>query len=58
MLTTGAVMLSVPFAMSMVEEQQFVEQEREMKAQEGAREALVPGLGSGAGGGVGAGGAL
>ena len=30
-LTTGAVMLSVPFAVCMVEEQQIVEQEREMK---------------------------
>lgn len=53
MLTTGAVMLSVPFAVCMVEEQQIVEQEREMKAQEGAREALVPGMGTGAGTGAG-----
>lgn len=50
MLTTGAIMLSVPFAVCMVEEQQIMEQEREMKAQEGAREALVPGMGTGAGG--------
>lgn len=50
MLTTGAIMLSVPFAVCMVEEQAIMEQEREMKAQEGAREALVPGMGTGAGG--------
>ncbi|KAF6222321.1 hypothetical protein HO133_001407 [Letharia lupina] len=48
-LTTGAVMLSVPFAVCMVEEQQIMEQEREMKAQEGAREVLVPGVGAGPG---------
>lgn len=48
-------MLSVPFAVCMVEEQQIVEQEREMKAQEGVREALVPGMGTGGGGGGGSG---
>lgn len=49
-------MMSVPFAVCAVEEQQIVEQEREMKAQEGAREVLVPGMGTGAGGGAAAGG--
>lgn len=48
-------MLSVPFAVCMVEEQQIVEQEREMKAQEGVREALVPGMGTGGGSGSGSG---
>lgn len=44
-------MLSVPFAVCAVEEQQIMEQERELKAQEGARETLVPGMGTGSGGG-------
>lgn len=44
-------MLSVPYAVCVVEEQQIMEQEREMKAQESAREALVPGMGTGAGAG-------
>ncbi len=52
MLTTGAIMLAVPFAVCAVEEQQMMEQEREIKAQEGAREALVPGMGTGAGSGL------
>lgn len=46
-------MLTVPFAVCMVEEQQIVEQEKEFKAQEGAREALVPGMGTGTPGGSG-----
>lgn len=46
-------MLSVPFAVCVVEEQQIVEQEREVKAQEGAREVLVPGVAGGSGSGVG-----
>ena len=48
-------MLSVPFAVCVVEEQQIVEQERELKAQEGAREVLVPGVSGGAGAGGGSG---
>ncbi|CAF9934072.1 MAG: mitochondrial import receptor protein [Alectoria fallacina] len=55
-LTTGAIMLSVPFAVCVVEEQQIVEQEREVKAQEGAREVLVPGVSGGGGEGGGGGG--
>lgn len=39
-------MLSVPFAIALVEEQQIVEQEKEMKAQESAREVLTPGVGA------------
>lgn len=40
-------MLSVPFAIALVEEQQIVEQEKEFKAQESAREALTPGVSTG-----------
>jgi import receptor subunit TOM22 len=47
-LSTGFLMLSVPFAIALVEEQQIVEQEKEMKAQESAREVLTPGVGGGA----------
>jgi len=48
-LSTGFLMLSVPFAIALVEEQQIVEQEKEMKAQESAREVLTPGVGAAAG---------
>ncbi|KAL9130452.1 MAG: hypothetical protein Q9217_001375 [Psora testacea] len=41
-LSTSALMLMVPFAIAFVEEQQIVEQERELKAQEGLREGLTP----------------
>lgn len=45
-------MLMVPFAIAFVEEQQIVEQEREMKAREGLAEGVTPGVGmSGAAGG-------
>ena len=37
-------MLMVPFAIAFVEEQQIVEQEKELKAQEGLREGLTPGV--------------
>ena len=43
-------MLVVPFAIALVEEQQILEQEKEMKAREGAGEILTPGVGTGAGG--------
>ncbi|KAK0508028.1 hypothetical protein JMJ35_009917 [Cladonia borealis] len=49
-LATGGLMLVVPFAIALVEEQQFVEQEKEMRAREGAGEILTPGVGTGAGG--------
>ncbi|KAL2048306.1 hypothetical protein N7G274_000217 [Stereocaulon virgatum] len=45
-LSTGALMLMVPFAIALVEEQAFVEQEKEMKAREGAGEILTPGVGT------------
>ncbi len=38
-------MLMVPFAIALVEEQAIVEQEKELRAQEGQREALAPGVG-------------
>jgi hypothetical protein len=42
-------MLMVPFAIALVEEQAFVEQEKEMKAREGAGEILTPGVVTGKG---------
>ncbi|KAK3166776.1 hypothetical protein OEA41_009901 [Lepraria neglecta] len=48
-LSTGALMLMVPFAIALVEEQQIVEQEKEIKAREGAGEILTPGVGTGKG---------
>ncbi len=47
MLSTGALMLMVPFAIALVDEQQIVEQEKEMKAREGAGEILTPGVAPG-----------
>lgn len=44
-LSTGALMMMVPFAIAFVEEQQIVEQEREMKAREGLAEGMTPGVG-------------
>lgn len=38
-------MLVVPFAIAVVDESQIVEQEKEMKAREGAGEILTPGVG-------------
>lgn len=40
-------MLMVPFAIAFVEEQQIVEQEKEIKAREGLGESLTPGVGTG-----------
>lgn len=47
--STGAMMLMVPFAIALVEEQQIVEQEKEMKMREGVGEVLTPGVGAGRG---------
>ena len=49
MLSTGALMLMVPFAIAVVEEQQIIEQEKEIKAREGVGEVLTPGVGAGRG---------
>ncbi|MCJ1460851.1 mitochondrial import receptor protein [Mycoblastus sanguinarius] len=48
-LSTGALMLMVPFAIAVVEEQQIIEQEKEIKAREGVGEVLTPGVGAGRG---------
>ena len=42
--STSALLLMVPFALAFVEEQSIIEQEKEMKAQEGLREGLTPGV--------------
>lgn len=44
MLSTSALLLMVPFAFAFSEEQAIMEQEKEMKAQEGLREGLTPGV--------------
>ncbi|KAG8530452.1 uncharacterized protein KY384_004954 [Bacidia gigantensis] len=46
-LTTSALLVMVPFALAFLEEQQINEQEKEMKAQEAAREGVTPGLQAG-----------
>ncbi|KAL6721747.1 mitochondrial import receptor subunit Tom22 [Lecanora helva] len=53
-LSTGALMLMVPFAIALFDEQQIVEQEKEIKAQEQAREGIM-GRSEGAAAGAGAG---
>jgi len=48
-LSTSAMMVMVPFAIALVEEQQIMEQEKEMKAREGLGESLTPGVETGKG---------
>ncbi|KAL8744978.1 MAG: hypothetical protein Q9190_002841 [Brigantiaea leucoxantha] len=48
-LGTGGLMVLVPYMMAVIEEQQFVEMEREQKAREMGSEILSPGAGQGAG---------
>ena len=53
--TTSTMLVLIPFALAYVEEQGIVEQEKEMKAQEAAREGLTPGIAGGEKGGAAAG---
>ena len=46
-VTTSALLVLVPFAMAMTEEQMILEQEKEMKAQEELRGGMTPGVSAG-----------
>ncbi|KAL8967695.1 MAG: hypothetical protein Q9183_002800 [Haloplaca sp. 2 TL-2023] len=47
-ITTGGLLVLVPYMMAMVEEQQYVEMEREQKARELGSEIMSPGAQAGA----------
>ena len=42
-ISTSALLLGVPFALALVEEQQYVEMEKEQKVREMGNELLTPG---------------
>ncbi|KAL8661852.1 MAG: hypothetical protein Q9202_005210 [Teloschistes flavicans] len=48
-LSTGGLMVVLPYMMALIEEQQIVEMEREQKAREMGSEIIAPGAGLGAG---------
>lgn len=48
-MTTSTVLVMVPYALAYVEEQQIMEQEKEMRAQERLQNEMTPGVGGGGG---------
>jgi len=45
-LSTGALLIGMPFALAFAEEQQYIEMEKEVKMQQSANELLTPGASS------------
>ena len=46
-LVTSALLVGIPFMIAAVEDQQYAEQEKEMKAQEELRGGVTPGVSAG-----------